>query len=639
MNTAGVCLTCHKHHTGCVCIEKAPPSQRLNDAGVCVVCRKHHTSCRCEPAAPVSPATPAAPVSPATPAAPVLPATPTRISGVRRCDVCGADVRHISDTGLCPDCTDAAESIIETEMPTVEAGPMLCEHGLPVAVHQVLRGKACNRGRWFARCPLDHRVEEQCHTFVWLDCRPPQADAPSGSANLLLHLPDGDGVALLDAAKETPANVTFEPVEGGAIEFKLDNSDKVLGRVTVDENINAEVMVPDEIKAEAHASIADGVNAAEPDRVKDLAKRLRYIRKGAPAANRWKHTLGTTNTDLARVMVAMRDTIDKWCFLAPKAKDEAWRFLCDSCTDTHLLALSYVKAKGLENKINKSVVRNIGTANAGVAFKAVGTLELELEIRDIRGTWHTLVLTWHVADIGHKCLVNTTDLRKAGWRFVQQNNPDGTDGTCLIAPDGAVFALGGDDHDMPILPTRSAPVVCGSKPSTLRRVAEQLLHMAKYGGKPAPPQPKRRPHRAAVTFGADTSDDTDESPSESETDTDEWETEDEDARCMANVAGDIERMKGKRPRAKAVIHTPDSWHNLVHAGQVLSEASAKNSSARFEVNGKVKLGHELSSSDLAELEAARARCNVCKQTKLTAPAARRAGRAHASHGSVTYRPE
>ena len=113
----------------------------------------------------------------------------------------------------------------------------------------------------------------------------------------------------------------------------------------------------------------------------------------------------------------------------------------------------------VESKIDRSVRRNIGTANEGVAFKTEGTLDLELEIRDVEGVWHTLCLTCHVADIGSKCLLNTTALRKVGWRFVQQNNADGTDGTCLIAPDGKIFALGGDDHKMPILPTRQAPVV------------------------------------------------------------------------------------------------------------------------------------------------------------------------------------
>ena len=108
---------------------------------------------------------------------------------------------------------------------------------------------------------------------------------------------------------------------------------------------------------------------------------------------------------------------------------------------------------------------------------------------------------------------------------------------------------------------------------------------------------------------------------------------------MASIHASLAK-KARRSRTKQVVHTPQSWHNLMHAGRVLSEATAKTSNALFEINGKVKRGHELSSSDLAALEGARLSCKVCKETKTTAPAARRAGNAHVSFGkSVTYRPE
>ena len=117
-----------------------------------------------------------------------------------------------------------------------------------------------------------------------------------------------------------------------------------------------------------------------------------------------------------------------------------------------------------------------------------------------------LVLDVACADISSKYLLNTTALRKVGWQFVQQNNADGTDGTCLIAPDGKIFALGSDDHEIPILPTCQAPVVAKAKPSTLRRLAQHLLHIAKYGNKPKPPEPKNKKHRVAVAFKAGTDD-------------------------------------------------------------------------------------------------------------------------------------
>ena len=72
---------------------------------------------------------------------------------------------------------------------------------------------------------------------------------------------------------------------------------------------------------------------------------------------------------------------------------KAFNFLCDSCCDTHLLSLAFVRMMNLESKIDRSVRCNIGTANEGVAFKTEGTIDLELEIRDVEGVWNTLCLT------------------------------------------------------------------------------------------------------------------------------------------------------------------------------------------------------------------------------------------------------
>ena len=104
-------------------------------------------------------------------------------------------------------------------------------------------------------------------------------------------------------------------------------------------------------------------------------------------------------------------------------------------------------------------------------------MDPKLEICGVNGVWHTLCLTWHVASISNKCLLNAIALRKSGWPFVQQNNADGSDGTCLIVPNGKIFMLGGDDHKMSILPTCSAPVVAkvklGSTPPTHGEVWQQ----------------------------------------------------------------------------------------------------------------------------------------------------------------------
>ena len=94
------------------------------------------------------------------------------------------------------------------------------------------------------------------------------------------------------------------------------------------------------------------------------------------------HTTETTNKDLAKVMVALRDAIECWCFKTDRKAGtmKAFKFLCDSCCDTHLLSLTFVCMMNLESKIDRSVCRNIQTANEGVAFKTEGTIDLELEI-------------------------------------------------------------------------------------------------------------------------------------------------------------------------------------------------------------------------------------------------------------------
>ena len=60
---------------------------------------------------------------------------------------------------------------------------------------------------------------------------------------------------------------------------------------------------------------------------------------------------------------------------------------------------------------------------------------------------------------------------------------------------------------MPLLPTRQAPIVSKAKPSALRRWAQHILHLAKYGNKPAPAEPKRRAH---ATLMSDSDDDDNE---------------------------------------------------------------------------------------------------------------------------------
>ena len=98
----------------------------------------------------------------------------------------------------------------------------------------------------------------------------------------------------------------FEPAVGRALEFKLIDSNKVLGRVEVKPgDIEAEIMVLDEHKAEGYASIQQGVRSADEERVARLAKRLPNMQRQALDEHKWSHTTKTTNKDLAKVMVAL----------------------------------------------------------------------------------------------------------------------------------------------------------------------------------------------------------------------------------------------------------------------------------------------------------------------------------------------
>ena len=73
------------------------------------------------------------------------------------------------------------------------------------------------------------------------------------------------GVAHLCASQaDLDEAMHFELAVSGVLEFKLIDSDQVLGHVEVKpDDIKAEIMVPDEHKAEAYTSIAQGVSLAD----------------------------------------------------------------------------------------------------------------------------------------------------------------------------------------------------------------------------------------------------------------------------------------------------------------------------------------------------------------------------------------
>ena len=113
----------------------------------------------------------------------------------------------------------------------------------------------------------------------------------------------------------------------------------------------------DEEQAAAHASIAQHVEAPNEEHIKALTKCLLNIKWCAPDNHQWQHSMCTTNKDLTKVMLALCDTIKHWCLKTgdKEAAKGMFKFLCDSCCDTHLMALTYIKAKGLKDKIDCSI--------------------------------------------------------------------------------------------------------------------------------------------------------------------------------------------------------------------------------------------------------------------------------------------
>ena len=91
---------------------------------------------------------------------------------------------------------------------------------------------------------------------------------------------------------------------------------------------------------------------------------------------------------------------------------------------------------------------------------------VKLPIMNTKGNKHILKIRAHFADIGKKCLVSTVRLARQpeGYIFVHGGNDKGADGTFMMSPSKAVFALSQDKCGMPILP---APIKTLSAPTGL----------------------------------------------------------------------------------------------------------------------------------------------------------------------------
>ena len=368
-----------------------------------------------------------------------------------------------------------------------------------------------------------------------------------------------------------------------------------------------------------------------------MLKELKKAKK-----HQWRLTKECSHTDVARVLCAARDVVEHTAFLS---KEELERWLMDSCTDTILVSRVYAQRHGL--KIDTTVRLRIGTA-AGASFMTDGTVDFKLPAKTVSGKYRPIALKGHVADIGAKCLINTAALACEGYIVAQGMGPDGADGSFLMDPNGTlddVWPMSQDDYGMPILETEGAPIRVRSKPAGLMvRIANIARKLSKGGTATNIDTSKVFRRANALTrrgHGADVDSDSEpnmpglESSSSDVTDSSDESSMSDDECTRLNKAYNA-KAKYRRTRTRKVIHTPDSWHQVLHAGKRRSEETAKGSDATFLVNGAIKQGADLTKSDLDQLEEARKSCKICKQAKMTAPEARKTT-AHLGIGTASRR--
>jgi hypothetical protein len=464
---------------------------------------------------------------------------------------------------------------------------------------------------------------------------------------------DNEGEAL-KASGQDDDRIRFH-MSGGAIEFTADGKDEILARVKVDENdITGELLTIGKKKlGAALETVRENADGMDEARITALAKHLSSIKKKTPHEQRPRLPKTRTTRDLATVMLAVRDTVERFCLQARRVvrlkgagrqnTAPLERVLADTCTDTNIMSRARVEREGYADKIDTRLRIGIGGAHASAVFKTHGTVEMPLEFADVANVTHSIVAKWHVADTQDKCLVNTSGIaRDLGWWFLHGACSDGAEASFALTQDGVVVPLDRDARGMPIFRTEGAPYEQASDPlRVIGDIGRRLLRAEKKYA--------RATARVYATeaFARDDSDDSagslsDDVPdatdtSDTESDADEFETTDcseSEGEAFAAITDIVTRAyateggKARKPRTLMPVHTPESWHNLLHSGKTISEMTAKTSDARFDINGKIKIGSDLTDKDLAVLEHAHASCDVCKQAKMRAPHARTKKTAH-----------
>ena len=98
-------------------------------------------------------------------------------------------------------------------------------------------------------------------------------------------------------------------------------------------------------KQKALAYLTDAVDRVEDGRMHRVARGMKALKKKQPSDCRWKLLTGRTHQDIARVMCAVNDTLANFCGYDSMNKEGGKyleRWLCDSCSDTHLVSKDYI---------------------------------------------------------------------------------------------------------------------------------------------------------------------------------------------------------------------------------------------------------------------------------------------------------
>ena len=491
-----------------------------------------------------------------------------------------------------------------------------CDNGPPEHIDEGMeRPPETSRRRTSA--PKTYASRDQLHSGA----------SRSGRVNVNFRVDSTSaGSAMNAGASDLPA-IEYQTEEGGKLVFTTQGRKEPLARVHIGDDIIAEVLDKSIDEEEALIQIAEAVPKVDKGLAAQVAKHLKAVQRQAAESHKWRLSTSQTHTALARVMCAVRDVLVGMCHLGSEYKSGPIkiRYMVDSCCDTHLVAREVITELGLWDKVDKSKIIKMGTAGPD-SFETEGMVQVPIRIKAHKSkTWHTLCLEMHIADMKDKCLISQQDLKRNGWKTIDELNKSGEHGSFMIAPDGVMFALHLDEHNFPILHTEGAPIKVYSRPDEVRVSLALAAFQADSDSEDVPPplgyDSEDVPPSLGYAYGYD-------SNSESEDEglafalVNDY-IENKAAKAVGDETFKLKDGKGAVSRTRPVVHTPESWHALMHCGRLLSEATAVGSDAKFNIGGKIKLGKDLNVDDLEKLEIARKACTVCKQTKLKAPAARK----------------